>query len=128
MFGRRKPLDVRAGGGLVVGAEDSVRGTLQARAVTVAGRVDGTLDVAGALLVTETGRVSGTVRATRFVVAPGAVVRAACRIGPTPAAVDGDTTNGDRENGDRVNGDAAQTERAVLRLESREVRKAAGDA
>ncbi len=54
MLGRRKvqlPTD-----GLVVGPSDSVQGTVAAQAMTVAGRVDGTLDVAGGLVVGPTGR------------------------------------------------------------------------
>ena len=79
MIGRRK--SVPSGDGLVVGPSDAVQGTVAAQAVTVAGRVDGTLDVAGSLVVGPTGRVAGTVRATRLVVETGAVVRAACRVG-----------------------------------------------
>lgn len=79
MFGRRKSRHPREG--LVVGREDVVQGTMTAQCVTVDGRVDGTLDVAGTLLVAPTGQVHGTVRATRLLVETGAVVRAACCIG-----------------------------------------------
>ena len=85
MFGRRKvqlPTD-----GLVVGPSDSVQGTVAAQAVTVVGRVDGTLDVAGGLVVGPTGRVAGTVRAARFVAEAGAVVRAEVRVGLAPDAI-----------------------------------------
>ncbi len=79
MFGRRRaPV---AGEGLVVGPSDAVQGTVAAQAVTVAGRVDGTLDVAGGLVIAPGGRVAGTMQATRLVIEAGAAVRAACRVG-----------------------------------------------
>ncbi|AHG89723.1 protein of unknown function DUF583 [Gemmatirosa kalamazoonensis] len=111
MFRRRKPQV--AGDGLVVGSEDAVRGTLAARTVTVAGHVDGTLDVAGALFVLESGRVSGMVRATRFVAEAGAVVRATCRIG-VPAASEGDALTAD-----------APARKAVLKLTPRAMQRVA---
>jgi cytoskeletal protein CcmA (bactofilin family) len=82
VFGRRRaPV---AGEGLVVGPSDAVQGTVAAQAVTVAGRVQGTLDVAESLVIVESGRVSGTVRATRLVVEAGGAVRAECRVGLAP--------------------------------------------
>ena len=84
MFGRRGRHSV--GPGLVVGPEDAVDGTMTAEAVTVLGRVDGTLDVATTLQVAPTGRVHGTVRAARLVVDVGATVHAAVRIGTLPDA------------------------------------------
>ena len=111
MFRRRKPQVT--GDGLVVGSDDAVRGTLAARAVTVAGRVDGTLDVASTLLVTESGHVSGMVRATRFVAEAGAVVRATCRIG-VPAASEGEASGGD-----------APTRASVLKLTPRAMQRVA---
>ena len=84
MFGRRRGHSV--GLGLVVGPEDAVEGTMTAEAVTVVGRVDGTLDVATTLHVAPTGHVHGTVRAARLAVDAGATVRAAVRIGTPPDA------------------------------------------
>jgi len=81
MFRRTPPAARDARDGLVVGPEDAVLGSMSVRAATIAGRVDGTLDVAGALVVARTGRVSGAVRAARFVAEPGAVVRASVRVG-----------------------------------------------
>jgi cytoskeletal protein CcmA (bactofilin family) len=88
MFGRRRGHSV--GPGLVVGPEDAVEGTMTAEAVTVVGRVDGTLHVATTLQVEPTGRVHGTVRAARLVVDAGATVRAAVRIGVLPEAAPAD--------------------------------------
>jgi hypothetical protein len=82
VFGRRKALPV--GDGLVVGPSDAVRGTVAAQAVTVAGRVDGALDVAEWLAVAAGGRVTGTMRANRLVIEAGAMVRAECRVGLAP--------------------------------------------
>lgn len=61
---------------------------MTAESVTVAGRVDGVLDVATTLHVAPTGRVEGTVRAARLVIEAGAHVRAAVRVGAVsePAA------------------------------------------
>ena len=86
MFRRRRGHS--DGLGLVVGPEDAVEGKMTADAVLVAGRVDGTLDVATTLQIAATGRVQGTVRATRLVIEVGAMVRAAVRVGtPAEAAV-----------------------------------------
>lgn len=80
MFGQRKA--PAPGEGLVVGPSDAVQGTLTAHAVTVCGRVHGDLAVATSLTVAAGGHVGGSMRATRLVVEAGAVVRAACRVGP----------------------------------------------
>jgi len=85
MFRRTPPGARDARDGLVVGPEDAVLGSMSVRAATIAGRVDGALDVAGTLVVARTGRVSGAVRATRFVAEPGAVVRASVRVAPSHA-------------------------------------------
>ena len=91
MFRRRGHTD---GTGLVVGPDDAVEGKMTADAVTVAGRVDGTLDVATTLRIAATGRVQGTVRATRLVIEAGAMVRAAVRVGtPDAAAVSAPPAN-----------------------------------
>ena len=114
MFGRRKPLVARDG--LVVGAKDSLHGTVHARDVTVAGRVDGALEVAGTLLVTDTGHVCGTLHAAQLTVHAGAVVRAAVRGGPV-AASDGVDAKPETP---------PAPDRSVLQLTPRDARRAAG--
>jgi hypothetical protein len=86
MFGRRRTR--KEGEGLVVGPSDVLDGTIAAEAVTVTGRVSGALDVATTLHVASSGHVTGTVRAAHLVVAAGATVRAACRVGPPIPAVE----------------------------------------
>lgn len=84
MFGGRSKAPPAQGGGLVVGPRDRVHGTVTAQLVTVAGRLDGHVESATTLAVTSSGHLSGTIASKRLTIEPGAVVRAACRIGLPP--------------------------------------------
>lgn len=97
VFGRRPPAPPSPG--LVIGESDRVQGTVVARAVTVAGRFDGTLDVAQELAVDATGKVTGRLSATALRIAAGATVRADCRIGAPRATPSGPAPAESREDG-----------------------------
>ncbi len=68
---------------LEIGVEGRIEGEVDAQEVVLSGRVDGLLRVRGVLRVTETGRVTGQVDAANLLVEPGAILRAAVRVGDT---------------------------------------------
>lgn len=72
-------LDV--GGRVVVAAEGSVDGEIQAAHADVAGQVEGQLDVTERLVLRSTARVEGTIKTGRLIVEEGATFNGECQMG-----------------------------------------------
>lgn len=70
--------DLTASGDVIIGANGVVTGAIKARTVTVAGTVNGNLDVADRLELLPTAKINGDIAASVLVVGEGAVFKGNC--------------------------------------------------
>jgi cytoskeletal protein CcmA (bactofilin family) len=72
--------DLRTSGEVVIGEKGSVRSEIQAKDVTIAGRMEGTIKAAGIVRITPSGRLAGTVEASSLIIEKGAVFQGTSRM------------------------------------------------
>lgn len=72
--------DLRTSGEVVIGEKGSVRSDIQAKDVTIAGRMEGTIKATGIVRITPSGRVIGTVEASSLIIEKGAVFQGTSRM------------------------------------------------
>lgn len=72
--------DLRTSGEVVIGEKGSVRSEIQARDVTIAGRMEGTVIATGIVRITPSGRLVGIVEASSLVIEKGAVFQGTSRM------------------------------------------------
>ena len=72
--------DLRTSGEVVIGEKGSVRSEIQARDVTIAGRMEGTVIASGIVRITPSGRLVGIVEASSLIIEKGAVFQGTSRM------------------------------------------------
>jgi cytoskeletal protein CcmA (bactofilin family) len=72
--------DLRTSGEVVIGEKGSVRSEIQAKDVTIAGRMEGTVRVTGIVRITASGRLIGTVEAASLIIEKGAIFQGMSRM------------------------------------------------
>ena len=68
---------------VTIASQANIRGNIVARAVTLHGKVIGSITAAGRIEVGETGSVEGEIKAPRMVVSEGAVLRGRVQLSAT---------------------------------------------